>query len=166
MRVALPFVAAVAIQLLQEQPAPAQYPTVRKSVAVELVTDKKKPYIEHFEDVPFVTNNKVCLFPGENFGVDVTVNGKAVVVTYNPRHKKADVEFWFRQQKASNNNRQFMILEVESRLSRMLTFNAALIFPEQKRDYDTHIFHVNPKEQNFYSWPRPTVKLTLEDFRF
>jgi len=81
--------------LSQEQPIPASPSPLRKSFTVELqIEDRKQPYIEHFENIPYVADNSVYLFPGDDFGVDLTVaNGKAVTVAYDPRPKKADIEF-------------------------------------------------------------------------
>ena len=117
----------------QEQPAPGQPPLVRKSITVELQREgKKEPYIEHFENVPFVENNSVYLFPGDNFGVDLTVADRKVVVAYDPRPKKADLEFSLVQQTASNTKRPFMILHVENRLARIVGFSVVMKLPEQK----------------------------------
>lgn len=147
---------------------PAQPPLLRKSFTVELqVEDKKQPYIEHFENVPFVADNSVYLFPGDDFGVDLAVtNGKVITVAYDPRPKKADVEFRLTQQRAANNKRPFMILEVENRLARAVMFNAVLTLPEKKKDHETHIFKIQKGENRIYSWPRPTVKVAVVEFRF
>lgn len=171
MRTALGFLSIgilACLSLCQEQPMPAQPPLLRKAFTVELqVEDKKQPYIEHFENVSFVADNSVYLFPGDDFGVDLTVtNGKVVTVVYDPRPKKADVEFTFTQLRAANNKRPFMILGVENRLARVVAFNAVLTLPEKKKDHETHIFKIQKGENRMYSWPSPTMKVALVDFRF
>ena len=112
---------------------------MRKSITVELQREgKKEPYIEHFENVPFVENNSVYLFPGDNFGVDLTVADRKVVVAYDPRPKKADLEFSLVQQTASNTKRPFMILHVENRLARIVGFSVVMKLPEQKKEKETN----------------------------
>jgi hypothetical protein len=72
----------------------------RDPFTLKLRTDEARYYEEHYDKrIPYVSNNDVYLFSGEDFGVNLTASGDLISVTYQPDAKKADVWFSFKQAK-------------------------------------------------------------------
>jgi len=59
-----------------------------------------------------------------------------------------------------------MVLEVENRLARIIAFNALLTLRDKKKEHETHVLRIRKGENKTISWPLPTVKVELVDFRF
>jgi hypothetical protein len=153
----------------QEQssaPASAPTPVFREPFTLELRIDKQHSYEEHFDKIPYVAENDVYLFAGDNFGVNLTATKHEVLdVTYQPDKKKADVELKFTQEKGQGGT-AMMLLVVQNKLGRGLVFDALMTVPEKKGIYKTSVLPVGARLSSFESWPHPIVQLVLKNFRF
>jgi hypothetical protein len=155
--------------LAQEQssvPASAPTPVFREPFTLKLRIDKQHSYEEHFDKIPYVAENDVYLFAGDNFGVNLTATKEGILnVTYQPNTKNADFEFKFTQEKAKG-GRIMMLLVIQNRLNRMLLLDALITIPEKKEVHNTSILPVEARHRSFESWPNPIVQLVLRNFRY
>jgi hypothetical protein len=143
----------------------AQEPIFRAPFVLKLRVDDQHYYEEHFEKVPYVAENDVYLFAGENFGINVAVAGNQISqITYQRDPAKCDVEFKFTQEQSPKG--LMMVLVTRNRLKRRLSFDALMTVPEKEEIYKTSVLPVEPSLSNFESWPHPIVQLVLRNFRF
>ena len=141
-------------------------PVFREPFTLKLRVDNKNYYEEHFEKAPYVAENTVYLFAGDNFGIDVALHGDEISgISYQKNPNKADVSFEFRQEKGPNGPMMMMMI-LKSRLKRPLFLDALMTVPGKKGIYKTSILPVGAGLSNFESWPHPIVQLQLKNFRF
>jgi hypothetical protein len=144
----------------------AQETVFRAPFDLKLHIDKNHYYEQHFDKVPYIIDNDVYLFVGENFGVNVTVIDNQITgLTYQPNLNKCDISFKFTQEKL-NKNEMMMILVTRNGLKRRLQFDALMTIPDKKGIFNTSILPIEPGLSSFESWPHPIVQLVLRNFRF
>ncbi len=152
----------------QSSDAAAPAPVFRDPFTLKLQTGNKHHYEEHFDKIPYVADNSVYLFAGENFGINVLITGDEIKgVTYQKDAQNADVEFKFTQEKAGG--RMMMILVIRSKLKRQLLFDALMMVPGDNALHKTSILPRPPELPNLLhleTWPHPIVQLVLNNFRF
>src|SRR6266576_3884538 len=102
----------------------------REPFTLKLRVDKDHFYEEHYDRrIPYVAENDVYIFSGENFGVNLNVKGDDVVaVTYQPDLKKADEWFSFRQTKELPGGVGMMLI-IQNKLRRRLYLDALMTVP-------------------------------------
>jgi hypothetical protein len=153
----------------QEVPAsstPSQDSRVfREAFTLRLRVDKGQYYEEHYDKrIPYVSDNDVYLFSGENFGVNLTSKENGVIdVTYQPAIKKADVWFIFTQPKELGNSA--MMLTIQNKLKQKLQVDALMTVPGKQGIYKTSIVPIESGLSDFESWPHPIIQLVLRNFR-
>lgn len=122
----------------------AQDPVFRAPFDLKLQIDKEHYYEQHFDKVPYVVNNDVYLFAGENFGVnDIVVDNQITGLIYQPNLKKCDISFKFTQEKL-NKNEMMMMLVTRNGLKRRLLFDALMTIPDKKGIFKTSIIPIEP----------------------
>lgn len=139
---------------------------MRGAFTLKLRTDRKHYYEQHFESVPYVSENVVYLFVDDHFGVNVSTAADEIsALTYQPDPVKADVEFKFWQQNLGG-DRLVMMLEVHNNLKRKLFLEAEMTVPGGKGTHKTSILPLAPGLSNYESWPHPIVQLAVGHLRF
>lgn len=164
----LSFLIILSCALLAKQQSPPEEstPTFREAFTLKLRVDKNHYYEQHFDKVPYVAENDVYLFVGDHFGVNLTDrNAEFLIVTYQPDTAKADVQFGFTQEKAGKST-TMMLLTVQNKLKRRLSYDALMTVPKKEEIMKTHVLPVEPRLISFESWPHPIVQLVLRNFRF
>jgi len=136
----------------------------RDPFTLRIRVDKEHYYEEHYDKrIPYVSDNDVYLFSGENFGVDLVAgSGGAVEVTYQPDIKKADVWFSFVQPKELGAG---MMLTIQNKLKQRLQVDALMTIPGKQEIFKTSIVPIEAGLSDFESWPHPIVQLVLKNFR-
>jgi hypothetical protein len=143
----------------------AQKPAFRAPFVLKLHIDNDRYYEEHFDRLPYVMEDEVYLFAGENFGINVTITDNQISrIIFQRDPAKGDVEFKFTQEQSPNG--PVMMLVTRNRLKRRLFFDALMTVPKKKEIYKTSVLPVEPSLSNYESWPHPIVQLVLTDFRF
>jgi len=141
-------------------------PLFRDPFTLKLHLENGDTYVEHFDKVPFVADNVVYLFAGDNFGINLSANGDEISgVTYQKDPRKSDMVFKFTQEK-SIDGRFMMLLTISSKLKHQVSLDALMTLPGKKGVYKTSILPVGPGLSNFESWPHPIVQLALRNFHF
>lgn len=136
----------------------------RDPFTLRLRVDKSHYYEERYEKrVPYVSNNDVYLFMGENFGVNLIARSDgAADVTYQPDIKKADVWFNFTQPKELGAG---MMLTVQNKLKQKLQVEGLMKVPGKEGIFKTSVLPIEAGLSDFESWPHPIVQLVLRNFR-
>jgi hypothetical protein len=158
--------AAISIAASAHAQAPAgQKSTFRPPFDLNLHIDKKPDYHEHFDRTPYVSGNQVFVFPGERFGINVTLkDDKIAAITYEPEGAKSDIEFHLTQETITP-QLTIMVLVTRNGLKRKLLFDARMTIPNEKAPFDTNITPVEPGQSSYESWPNPIIQLILSNFR-
>jgi hypothetical protein len=142
----------------------AHEPVFRQPFVLRLHVDDEHYYEQSFDKVPYVSVGEVYLFAGEDFGVNATIAGDQVIkLTYQPDPAKADVEFKFTQENPPTG--MMMLLMIQNRLKRRLSFDALMTLPNKKDAYKTSVLPIQSGLSSFESWPHPIVQLVLKNFR-
>jgi hypothetical protein len=137
----------------------------RDPFTLKLKLDNKHFYEEKFDKIPYVAENDVYLFVGEDFGVKVTIlNDEISQVTYERDPAKADIAFKFTQELI--NKKLVMMLVIQNRLNRQLFIDALMTLPNKKGAFKTSIVPIEKGLSDFEMWPHPIVQLVLRNFRF
>lgn len=153
----------------QDAPAPAAASqdtrVYREPFTLRLRVDKSHYYEEHYDKrIPYVSDNDVYLFSGENFGVSLsTQRGGTVDVTYQPSLDKADVWFSFGQAKQLGG--AGMMLTIQNKTKRRIQTDALMTVLLKKDIFKTSIVPIEAGLSDFESWPHPIVQLVLRNFR-
>jgi hypothetical protein len=139
----------------------------RDPFTIKLHVDKERYYEEKVvKKIPFVADNNVYLFPGESFGLKLSVvDGEITTVSYQKEKISADVELEFKQEIEENGD-AMMMLVIKSRIKQILYLDALMIVPRKKGNYKTSILPLKPGLMNFESWPHPIIQLVLRNLRF
>lgn len=136
----------------------------REPFTLRVRVDKDHYYEEHYDKrIPYVSDNDVYLFSGENFGVTVQAKDDGTAsVTYQPDIAKADVWLTFAQPKQLGAG---MMLTIQNKLKRRLQVDALMTVPGKEEIYKTSILPIEAGLSDFESWPHPIVQLVLRNFR-
>jgi len=137
----------------------------REPFTLKLRVDNSHFYEEHYDKrIPYVSDNDVYLFSGEDFGINLNLKGDEIAgVVYQPDEKKADVWFVFSQPKELAP--AGMLLAIRSSLKRQLRMEALMTVPGKQGVYKTSIMPIEPGLSGFESWPHPIVQLVLRNFK-
>jgi len=154
----------------QERPSPdpkLDGLVFRDPFTLKLRVDKDHYYEEHYDKrIPYVADNDVYFFAGENFGVNLNIKDDDVVgVTYQPDSKKADVWFSFKQAKELPGGIGMMLI-IQNKLKHRLYMDALMTVPDKKGIYKTSILPIEAGLSDFESWPHPIVQLVVRNIRF
>jgi hypothetical protein len=160
--------AAVLPGLAQDQSRTATKPDARvfrEPFTLRLQIDKDHYYEERYDKaIPYVSDNDVYLFSGENFGVSLTPKRDAFEVTYQPDFKEADVWFSFQQPKELGEAR--MMLIIQNKTKRELRMDALMTVPGKNEIYKTSVVPIGAGLTDYETWPHPIVQLVLRNLRF
>jgi hypothetical protein len=145
--------------------AAQENPVFRSPFVLKIRIDSGHYYEEKFDKVPYVADNEVYLFAGENFGINVTiVENEISQITYQRDPTKANVNFTFTQKESPSG--LMMLLLIRNKLKRSLLLDAKMTVPGQKGIYKTSVLPVKAGLSNVESWPHPIVQLVLGNLRF
>jgi tetratricopeptide (TPR) repeat protein len=137
-------------------------PASRTPFTVTLKVDKQHIYEKQFDKVPNVAGRNVYLFAGDKFGIDLTVKQDEIsTLTYEPKHKRADVEFKFELRKSSV---RVMALAAHNRLNRTISFEVdadGIGAAEPSR-----VLSFPAESYSYLLWSEPIFRVILSDLRF
>jgi len=150
----------------QSQPGQADPKQVfRPPFDLKLHIDKKPDWEQHIDRTPFVAGNEVFVFPGERFGINVTVKDNQIAsIAYEPDGAKSDIEFHFSQEKITD-TMSIMMLVTRNGMKRTLVFDARMSIPKEKEPFPTGITPIEPGLSSYESWPNPITEIVLSNFR-
>ncbi len=136
----------------------------REPFTLRIKVDEGHYYEERYEKrIPYVAENDVYLFSGENFGINLRTEEGKIDVTYQPDQEKADAWFSFNQPK--NLGGVSMMLIIQNKLKTELRMDALMTVPGKKDIYKTSILPIEGGLSDYESWPHPIVQLVLRNFR-
>ena len=151
----------------QDQQSTAPIPDTRvfrEPFTLKLRVDKDHYYEERYDKrIPYVSDNDVYLFSGENFGINLNFKDDVAEVVYQPDAKKADVWFIFSQPKELAP--AGMMLIIQNKLRRELRMDALMTVPGKEEIYKTSIVPIEGGLSDYESWPHPIVQLVVRNFR-
>lgn len=141
-------------------------PVFRDAFTLKLHVDKEHYYEERYDRrIPYVAENDIYLFCGENFGVAVRGKGDEITgVDYESAIEKADLWFSFAQPKELGP--AGMMLTIQNKLKRRIYMDALMTVPGKKGIYKTSIVPIDAGLSDFESWPHPIVQLVLRNLRY
>lgn len=156
---------AAAAEDNQAATKPAPDVVFRAPFTLKLHVDKERYYEEKMGKIPYVHDNDVYLFKGEEFGITCQRQDGAVrAVKYQPDIKKADVTLKFTQEITSE-GKGTMLLVIGNRTDRTLLMDGLMAVPTEKKVFETNILPVKPGLTNYEGWPHPIVQLVLTHIR-
>ena len=156
-------VAVAADRKIAQKPAPSI--VFRQPFTLKLHVDKDHYYEEKQKKVPYVHDNNVYLFKGEEFGITLEKQDGAVrTVRYQSDLKKADVTLKFNQEITSD-GKGTMMLVIGNRTDQTLLMDGLMTVPTEKKIFETSIIPVQPRLTNYEAWPHPIVQLVLTHIR-
>lgn len=137
----------------------------REPFTLKLPIDKERYYEQKLDRIPYVHDNNVYLFVGENFGVNLLIeNGKVAKVSYQKDITKADIEFKFYQELEEGGHR-FTLLVIKNNIKDKIYFDGLMTVPDRKDIIKTSILPIEPGLSNYESWPHPIIQLVLKNIR-
>ena len=143
----------------------ADGPVFRDPFTLKLHIDKEHFYEENFGKIPFVDKGDVYLFKGDEFGLNLDIQGGAIRgVRYQPDVKKADVTLKFTQG-VQDDGAAMMMLHIHYNTKDTLDVDALMTVPGKKGTFKTSILPVQAGLSGFESWPHPIVQLVLRNIR-
>jgi tetratricopeptide (TPR) repeat protein len=146
----------------QQHFSPVGAPVLREPFTLRLRVDKQHTYEKQFDKVPYVVKNDVQLFAGDEFGANLVVTqGEISTVSYQPKHKRADIEFKFRLRKSAAG---MMLLVAHNRFNRTIFFDAEVTGTGQKEEAKVLSFPAD--SYSYLWWPDPIMQLVLSNLRF
>jgi hypothetical protein len=162
----VPVIILLIVATVQAQVANAQPAEVfREPFTLQLHVDNGLVYEERFSKAPYLAASSVFLFAGDNFGVNVTIDGDAIsAMRLEKDAAKADVAFKFTQEKGAD-GKLMMLLVLQNRLKRPLVVDGFMTVPGKKGIYKTRILPVRSGLGSYEAWPHPIVQLVLTNLR-
>ena len=138
---------------------------LRQPFVLKLKLQDGSNYQEHFDQTPFIKNGNIYIFPGENFGVNIAVEGDKIgSLSYIKDASRADLQLKFTER--GNGRGVMMLLVIENKLKQTLYLDAAMQIPKRSGAYKTSILPVFGGKGGFESWPHPISLLVLRNLRF
>lgn len=137
----------------------------REPFTLKLHVDKEHYYEQVFDRIPYVYENSVYLFAGEEFGVNITLkDGEIVEVDYQEDLSRADLEFKF-SQKLDDDGSAMMLLAIKNKTDFPIFMDGLITVPGEEKIFSTTIMPVQPGLSGFESWPHPIVQIVLQNIR-
>jgi hypothetical protein len=125
--------------------------------------DKEHYYEEKVKKIPYVHNDWVYLFKGDEFGLTLDILNQSVrSVKYQKDVKKADVTFKFTQV-VQPDGTGTMMLRIHNNTKHTLKFDALMTVPGGKEIAETSILPVRAGPGDYETWPHPIVQLVLRN---
>lgn len=141
-------------------------PVFRDPFTLKLRVDKDHYYEQRFDKVPYVVQNDVYLFAGENFGITLDIKENQVSgIVYQPDLTKADVWFSFSQSKDLQDGKGMMLI-IQNKSKHKLLLDALMTVPGRKDIQKTSIVPIEAGLSDYEAWPHPIVQLVLRNPRF
>ncbi|HEX4546128.1 MAG TPA: hypothetical protein VH110_07175 [Candidatus Acidoferrum sp.] len=153
-------------RLCAQTPAPTgtTSETSRDPFTVKFQFDDKRKVEQQFGKTPYVSEKTIHVFPGEEFGINLRLEGEEIVeVSYQPDLQKTDVKFKFEVQKLGKQS--MMMLTIKSNLDKTLVMDAGMLLPGYKEPVKTSMAPVWPHLMGIETWPQPILKLELKNLR-
>ncbi len=137
----------------------------REPFTLKLHVDKEHFYEEEFGKIPFVHDNSVYLFKGDEFGLSFDIKTNSIRgVKYESDLKKADVTLKFSQEVQADGS-AMMLLKIHNNTKHIVEIDALMTVPDKKSIAKTSILPVQPGLSGFESWPHAIVQLVLRNIR-
>ena len=145
-----------------------QKPT-REPFKLEVAIDAKQYYSMDVTETPYFVKEKVLqIYPGETVLIEAEIQGDSIgsmKVVHKNLNPDRTIEVIF-SQNAKDKNNISMMLNVKNPFSKVLKYSALMYTPASTAWKRTSIIPIQPKLQNFESWPHAIITLVLDDWRF
>lgn len=169
MRYLFLFFLSLATTIAAEKSAPtknrAEDTVFRKPFTLTLHIDAENFYEAKLYKIPFVHQNDVYLFKGDELGITFEIRDNTIkAVKYQPDILKAAVTLKFTQE-VKTNGTAMMMLVIRNRTEKKLNMDALMTVPEKEGVAKTTILPIGPGLSNYESWPHPIVQLVLRNMR-
>lgn len=137
----------------------------REPFTLELYLDQSRKHKQKIPKTPYVLDGKIYLLKGDDFGVDLEIEGNSIrSMKYQPDLKKADVTFNFTQE-VEPDGMTVMFLRIHNDTKHTLAFDALMTVPGKKEATKAKVLPVPPGISGLESWFFPIVQLVLSDTR-
>ncbi len=137
----------------------------REPFTLKLHIDKEHYYEQKFPKIPYVADNNIYLFKGDEFGITLNIQDGAIQsIGYQPDLKKADVTLKFTQEIDSDGKARMMLL-IQNHSNQKLFVDALMSVPGEDKPAKTSVLPVEPRLSGYEGWPHPIVQLILHNIR-
>jgi len=137
----------------------------REPFTLKLHIDKEHYYEQKFPKIPYVADNNIYLFKGDEFGITLNIQDGAIQsIGYQPDLKKADVVLKFTEEINSDGDAR-MTLVIHNHSNQKLLMDALMTVPGKDAASKTGILPIGAGLSNYESWPHPIVQLVLQNIR-
>ncbi len=140
---------------------------VRAPFELKLRFDKEHVYDQKVLEQPYVQQESVSLFCGDDYGINVKIeNDEIAHITYQKVTAEADITFHFWQE-VDKDGKQMMMCNIHNNLARKVYIKAVMTIPFKKGTYKTSIMPVEAGLSGIEIWGAHTiVQMVLYNFRF
>lgn len=141
----------------------------REAYTLKLAVDPERYYsMEVPQSAYFVKEKVLQIYCSEKVFVEAEIKGDTIhsmkVVEKN-KHPEKTIEISFTQNDEDRKNIMTM-LNVKNPFNKTLVHDAMMFTPMSNKWTSTSIIPIQPKLQNFESWPHPIITLVLDNWRF
>jgi len=141
----------------------------REAFTLKIAVDQEHYYsMDVTKSAYFVKEKILQIYPGEKLFVETEIKGDTIysmkIVQKITKPKKTiEIEF---TQNAEDKSNIIMMLNVKNPFDKILNYNAMMFTPNSQKWKSTSIIPIQPKLENFESWPHAIITLVLDKFRF
>ncbi|HBC88744.1 MAG TPA: hypothetical protein DCZ94_17520 [Lentisphaeria bacterium] len=137
----------------------------RAPFILKLKLDKGRTYEQKIEKTPYVADNNVYIFPGESFGINISIQKDEISrIDYQKEMAKADIEFTFKQELDEKGD-VMMMLAIVNKLKKTVYLDATMTVPDKKEPEAVTILPLEAGLSGNEMWPHPILQLVLNGFR-
>lgn len=141
----------------------------RKAFTLEIAANETEQYKAQIPESPYFVKEKILqIYCGEKVFVECEIakdtisTMKIVEKNVNPK-RTIEIEF---TQDSQNRKSLNTMLVVKNPFDKKLNYNAIMLTPISQNWKSTSIIAIQPKLQNFETWPHSIISLVLEKWRF
>jgi len=138
----------------------------RPPFTLQLHIDKEQYFKAEINKSPYVIDNSIVTFKGDDFLVDMYPNKDGSIdlkyTTKRTNLNQLDIKF---SQEFLDDGRAIMLLHVHNKSDVDIMYDAYMILHDRKGSFQTSIIGVQKRISSFENWPHPIIQLTLNNFR-
>lgn len=138
----------------------------REPFTLTLPIDKERYYEQKYPKIPYVADNCVYIFPGEEFRVGLHFTDTGIDLSCDQKKESTvyfEFKFWNELTKGENTVNSF--LTGKNQTSKKITYDAVMVVHDSKKPLKTSIIPTGAGMTNFEHWPHPIMQLMLHNFR-
>lgn len=141
----------------------------RKAFTLEIAANETQQYKVEIAEGPYFVKEKILqLYCGEKVFIECEIAkdtiSKMIIVEKNTNPEKT-IEIELTEDSHDRKEVSTMLL-VKNPFDKKLNYNAIMFTPISQTWKPTSIIPIQPKLQNFETWPHAIITLVLKDWRF